>query len=176
MNYNELKVSELKNLANQRKIRGFSKMKKDELINALIAYDEHPTKADQKKEPKLLKYKCDICGEWKPNCKGINDQLVCQDCASKIEESKEETNEVEQELVPMPGIEKLEELKKETTKAKLLDSSKVPSKKAITFNGKTQSLMEWSKELGIGYKTLNGRIYYRGVSVEEAFTTPIRRK
>ena len=39
----------------------------------------------------------------------------------------------------------------------------------FTFNGKEQTLTEWSKELGILRKTLYRRIYYYGWTVEEAF-------
>lgn len=39
----------------------------------------------------------------------------------------------------------------------------------FTFNGKEQTLTEWSKELGILRKTLYRRIFYYGWTVEEAF-------
>lgn len=42
---------------------------------------------------------------------------------------------------------------------------------AYKFNGKTQTLTEWSKELGILRKDLYRRIHYRGWSIERAFTT-----
>lgn len=44
----------------------------------------------------------------------------------------------------------------------------------LTYNGKTQSLMLWSRELGINYNTLKSRINQAGLSVEEAFRTPRR--
>lgn len=42
---------------------------------------------------------------------------------------------------------------------------------AYTFNGKTQTLTEWSKELGILRKNLYRRIHYKGWTIERAFTT-----
>lgn len=39
----------------------------------------------------------------------------------------------------------------------------------ITFNGKTQTLTDWAKELGINRTTLSSRIR-RGMSIEEALT------
>lgn len=43
----------------------------------------------------------------------------------------------------------------------------------ITFNGKTQCMADWSRELGIKQATLSSRINDRGWSIEKAFTTPI---
>ena len=42
--------------------------------------------------------------------------------------------------------------------------------KLIEFDGRKQTLAEWSAELGISVTTLYGRIYYRNKTVEEAFT------
>lgn len=44
----------------------------------------------------------------------------------------------------------------------------------ITFNGKTQSVKEWSEELGFVYNTLYARIFHFGWDTEKAFTTPVR--
>ena len=82
-----------------------------------------------------------------------------------VEETVEETTEVESHLVPMPDIEKLEELKKEYEK---------PVKKRgalIEWNGKAQNICAWGKELGVSPNTLYGRIFNMGWSVERAFTT-----
>ena len=82
-----------------------------------------------------------------------------------VKETVEETTEVESHLVPMPDIEKLEELKKEYEK---------PVKKRgalIEWNGKAQNICAWGKELGVSPNTLYGRIFNMGWSVERAFTT-----
>lgn len=44
----------------------------------------------------------------------------------------------------------------------------------ITWNGKTQCLTDWSKELNIPQKTLNWRFHHWGV--EKSFTTEIKGK
>lgn len=45
--------------------------------------------------------------------------------------------------------------------------------RVFTFNGKTQSIPKWSKELGISSNTLNSRITSFGWSIDKAFTTPL---
>lgn len=51
-----------------------------------------------------------------------------------------------------------------------------PKKGALLeFNGKSQNICTWAKELGISANTLYGRIYKMGWSVERAFTTPSRK-
>jgi hypothetical protein len=42
----------------------------------------------------------------------------------------------------------------------------------ITYNGKTQCIMDWALELNIGYQTLLKRFQSGGWSIEEALTTP----
>lgn len=44
----------------------------------------------------------------------------------------------------------------------------------LEFNGRSQNICAWAKELGISANTLYGRIYKMGWSVEKAFTTPIK--
>ena len=44
----------------------------------------------------------------------------------------------------------------------------------ITFNGKSQSLTDWSNELNINFNTLYQRIIISKWSIEKAFTSPIR--
>ena len=46
--------------------------------------------------------------------------------------------------------------------------------KFIEYNGKSQLLEEWSKELGINAKTLWMRLYFYNWSIEKAFTTKVR--
>ena len=45
----------------------------------------------------------------------------------------------------------------------------------ITYNGKTQNLKQWSKELHINYGTLLSRLDDSKWSIEKAFTTPVKR-
>ena len=44
----------------------------------------------------------------------------------------------------------------------------------LEFEGKSQNICAWAKELGISANTLYGRIYKMGWSVYKAFTTPTR--
>lgn len=44
----------------------------------------------------------------------------------------------------------------------------------LTFNGKTQTMKEWSIETGLHYDCIRGRINDYGWSVEKALTTPSR--
>ena len=44
----------------------------------------------------------------------------------------------------------------------------------ITYNGKTQNLKQWSKELHINYGTLLSRLDESKWSIEKAFTTPVK--
>jgi len=44
----------------------------------------------------------------------------------------------------------------------------------ITFNGKSMSLKQWSKELGIPRTTLNSRIVLMGWPIEKALTEPVQ--
>lgn len=49
---------------------------------------------------------------------------------------------------------------------------KVPSK-LIEYKGKTKSVTQWAKELGMKRNTLLMRVFLYGWSVEKAFTTPV---
>lgn len=44
----------------------------------------------------------------------------------------------------------------------------------LTYNGKTQTMAEWAKELGLPSSTLHNRIRVNGWSVERALSTPRR--
>ncbi len=46
--------------------------------------------------------------------------------------------------------------------------------RSVTFQGKTQCLKDWSRELGFSFRALHARLS-RGWSVEEAFTKPASR-
>jgi hypothetical protein len=41
----------------------------------------------------------------------------------------------------------------------------------ITYNGKTQTITQWSNELGININTLRYRLFYSKWSMEKSFTT-----
>lgn len=87
---------------------------------------------------------------------------IADQAKQKAAEAKK-TNE--QKLVPMPGAEKLADLKKEVT-------AKPERKRGalIEYNGKSQNICAWAKELGKSANTLYSRIYILGWDVEKAFT------
>jgi hypothetical protein len=46
----------------------------------------------------------------------------------------------------------------------------------ITYNGRTQNLCEWAKELGINHQTLSQRIHVYGWSTDKALSTPVGKR
>ena len=46
----------------------------------------------------------------------------------------------------------------------------------ITFNGKTQNILAWAKELGINHQTLAQRIHVLKWNTDKALSTPVKRK
>lgn len=48
-------------------------------------------------------------------------------------------------------------------------------KRLIEYNGKTQTLTAWAKELGIRHQTLYNRIVMKGMDAAEAFEMPIKK-
>jgi len=52
-------------------------------------------------------------------------------------------------------------------------SNNKTNNKLITFQGKTQTLQEWSDEIGINKTTLWRRIYKYGWTIAEALTIPV---
>lgn len=46
----------------------------------------------------------------------------------------------------------------------------------IEYNGKTQNLSQWAKELGMPGQTLFARLYMSHWTVEKAFTTPVKKR
>lgn len=64
----------------------------------------------------------------------------------------------------------------EEEKASQNEPEKKPRGKMIEYNGKTQNLNAWAKELGMPGQTLFARLYISKWPVEKAFTTPSKRK
>ena len=46
----------------------------------------------------------------------------------------------------------------------------------LTLNGKTQTLAEWSREIGMKYVTLFHRVYVKGMDADSALNTPVRER
>lgn len=49
-------------------------------------------------------------------------------------------------------------------------------KRLIAYNGKTQTLNAWAKELGIRHQTLYNRIVMKGWDIEKAFEAPTKKE
>lgn len=85
-----------------------------------------------------------------------------------VEETEDEAEEIEE-------IE--EEIEEEDEQSEEPEHKEVkrPSKRIneIEFNGKTQSLRAWAKELGMPWPTLYDRINRNGWTIEEALTIPL---
>lgn len=92
-----------------------------------------------------------------------------------VEAAQNDSKSTENELVPMPGANRLEELAKEYSQPAEKKSS---NKKVdlIEYNGKTQSLSAWARELDMPGQTLYARLRISNWPVEKAFTTPTRKK
>lgn len=89
--------------------------------------------------------------------------------------AQNEPEEVE-EVVANEVINETEEVAQnepETTE----EAPKTSNKKQdlIEYNGKTQNLSQWAKELGMSGQTLYARLYLSKWSVEKAFTTPVKK-
>jgi len=55
-----------------------------------------------------------------------------------------------------------------------VEEKKQRGKDLITYNGKTQNLSQWAKELGMPGQTLFARLRISNWPVEKAFTTPVK--
>ena len=149
-NLNEMTSKELKEMAKGLRISNWWNLKKVVLIkkieevNALL--EEDPEEAKQQ--------------AWE------NERKENPEADSK-EFSNEWDNEHPREEAP--------EKPKKTVKAKakpVFDGSTPKRGALIEYDGKSQNICAWAKELGISANTLYGRIYKMGWSVERAFTTP----
>jgi len=57
------------------------------------------------------------------------------------------------------------------------DSEQAHNKRSnhnLTFNGRTLPLRAWSRELGLNRETIKDRIYKKGMTVEQAFSMPVK--
>jgi hypothetical protein len=62
------------------------------------------------------------------------------------------------------------------TQSQQARNTRPPKGLGVAFRGKTQSLLAWSRELGIPWGTLYKRVVRKGWPVEEAFTRPVNQK
>jgi transcription termination factor Rho len=122
---------------------------------------ENMTSKELKEMAKELKVK----NWW--NLKKAELIAAIQNAQNESEDAEEVTNEeVIEETEEATQNESEEEPKKE----------KKPRGKMIEYNGKTQNLNQWAKELGMSGQTLFARIYISNWPIEKAFTTPTKKK
>ena len=106
----------------------------------------------------------------KQNKKEIaKEEEMCADGTSYAEIGKELATQAKEKakLVPMPGTEDPDWGKKHVES---FDKPQPKRGAKIEYNGKSQNICAWAKELGISANTLYGRIYKLGWPVEKAFT------
>lgn len=58
---------------------------------------------------------------------------------------------------------------------RIMQANNKSSNRILEFNGKRQTIAEWSRETGISEKNITGRLNRRGWSIERTLTTPNRR-
>lgn len=185
-NLNEMKVAELKEMAKGLKISNWWNLKKEVLIKKIeeaTASDEEKKEIDEQKAKEnaaVAEYRKNwgkYTRKWLSPVQFVEKlragEIIINE-AGEIEvldeDLKLKDKKSEENLVPMPGTEKLEELKKE------YEQPKAKRGALLEYNGKAQNICAWGKELGISPNTLYARIYTMGWSIEKAFTTAARKK
>lgn len=98
-----------------------------------------------------------------------NDENVADD--KNIDEAVENASESTQEASENSNEESIAD---ESAEAPEKPSNK--KQDLIEYNGKTQSLSAWARELNMPGQTLYARLHISNWPVEKAFTTPSRRK
>lgn len=141
---------ELKEIAKEKKVKNWWTLKKEVLI-AEIEAPEEPEVEETEEVNEEEAYIAEIMQQKKDlgiECPKINSEEVeiveVNECDNNIVDS--ESSETEDKLVPNRGA-------------------------LITYDGKSQNLSAWCKELGFSHQTLYGRLYIYDWSVEKAFTT-----
>ena len=144
-----MKVNEIKNIARAMGIKGWWDMKKAQLIEAI---ENH-----QQTEPSI---------EDEP----IVEETIEEHAEEHVEEVISEAPET-LEVVTNKTNRENEENVSETTQS----AHRKNEKHLIEYNGKTQTLTAWAKELGIIHQTLSYRIVMKGMEPSETFEMPIKK-
>lgn len=181
-NLREMKVTELKEMAKEMRISNWWNLKKEKLIEKI---EEKQNRSDEEKaaeakqreeEERLLDIYDKNWSSYGPKYDPIDFLNKVKSGEIILEDEEPKAKEDQQpELVPMPGIDKFADFKKEheETSATVL----TPKRGAlIEYDGRSQNICAWGEELGISPNTLYGRLYKMGWSVERAFTTPGKKK
>lgn len=114
---------------------------------------------------KIVAYEARIAEEAKKMAKA--EKVASESKKEPKKESKKEKKLLTEEEKKAKRAERYQA--KKAKRAEIMEG-RDPKTEEFEFNGKAQTLTEWSKELDITRKTLYRRIYYMGWTVEEAFT------
>lgn len=158
-----MNIKELKKQAKENHIKNWWKMNKAQLEEAL----KQPRPRSKYKE------QCDGCGKWDV-VDEYDGKLLCDDCIEKAEAAKvdEVRDKSLPKLVPMPVNRKAE---KEYVKKFPEYKKVIKGRKMIEYMGKSQHIVAWARELGMNANTLYNRIYYKGMTMEEAVNAPVKK-
>lgn len=182
-NLREMTAKELKEIAKGMKISNWWNLKKEVLIEKIEAAQNMTDEEKQAIEEERAREDAAIAEytkDWKKYTKRYNvseflmkwksGEIVLE--SEKTEEAVVEDEETEvQEETPVEEKETPVEEEKSEVKE---EEYKQPTPKRgalIEWNGKSQNICAWGKELGISPNTLYGRLYKMNWSVEKAFTT-----
>lgn len=94
--------------------------------------------------------------------------------AMEDQDAQNDTQDAEEAVVEevIAETEEAAQNESETTE----ETKKNKKQDLIEYNGKTQNLSQWAKELGIPGQTLYARLHISNWPVEKAFTTPIKKR
>ena len=152
-NLNEMTTKELKEKAKELKVKNWWTLKKAELVEAI-----------QNVETEEIEDHAIVA----ENSNG--GVTVIAECSHEdITQNAQDDSEEVEEAADNNSIEETEEA--------VQDEPEKPKKneKLIEFNGKSQNLSKWAKELNMSGQTLYARLYLSGWTVEKAFTTPTKK-
>lgn len=94
---------------------------------------------------------------------------------SEQEAAEQPESEESESIEEFAGQDSLEDQEADEKRLKKESKSKGQRGKLIEWNGKSQNLDAWAKELGFTRQTLYARLYIQNWEVEKAFTTPGRK-
>lgn len=95
---------------------------------------------------------------------GVADRILA---ATQTSEKPVESNAPK--MMPMPGSDMDPEKGRERGRAQSVNTAKPKRGQLIEYDGRSQNICAWAKELGISANTLYGRLYRLGWPVEKAF-------
>lgn len=149
------------------------KESKEAVVDRVIAAEEKIAAETQKPaEP-------EVKAEDKPEIEVVDDQTDDQDDTERWEDDSYNDRQARAKESDQTAEKAMNQ--KNTKAAKRSEERPAERKAAgknaqLEYNGRSQNICAWAKELGISANTLYGRIYKMGWPVEKAFETPPRRR